>query len=254
MQFFHRQQQPTFSVSYIDILNMSGPKGHRYSCRSGRKNYGFIYIVHGAMQYDFLGKSPEHLTAHAGTLLYIPKDCAYFTTYLEDGTEHKTVQFDLLSGTLPEYLSAPRTIPLPNTEGILDSFFRQLESPLFYRLSCLYHLLWQVDSCCSGIPVKYKRLLPAIRVLTDGCNHTEPISYYADLCNMSEVNFRRLFKEYTGKSPIEYRNDQRLEDARNRILSGEYNVSEAAESAGFTNLSFFIRLYKKKYGHTPKQT
>ena len=28
---------------------------------------------------------------------------------------------------------------------------------------------------------------------------------------------------------------------------------EAAESVGFTNRSFFIRLYKRKYGHTPKQ-
>jgi AraC-like DNA-binding protein len=37
------------------------------------------------------------------------------------------------------------------------------------------------------------------------------------------------------------------------LQSGEYNVSEAAFESGFTNLSFFIRLYKKKYGHTPKQ-
>ena len=131
MRFFHRQQQPTFSVSYIDILNMSGPKGHRYSCRGGRKNYGFIYIVHGAMQYDFLGKSPEHLTAHAGTLLYIPKDCAYFTTYLEDGTEHKTVQFDLLSGTLPEYLSAPRTIPCPTRKAFWTASSANW-NPLFF--------------------------------------------------------------------------------------------------------------------------
>jgi len=70
---------------------------------------------------------------------------------------------------------------------------------------------------------------------------------------MSEVNFRRLFREYRNQSPIEYRNELRLQNAQIKLQSGEYNVSETAQLCGFSNLSFFIRLYKKKYGHTPKQ-
>ena len=54
-------------------------------------------------------------------------------------------------------------------------------------------------------------------------------------------------------SPIAYRNDVRLNHARLNLQSGEYNVSEAAEASGFSNLSFFIRLYKAKYGYTPKK-
>jgi AraC-like DNA-binding protein len=56
-----------------------------------------------------------------------------------------------------------------------------------------------------------------------------------------------------GHSPVDHRNELRLQDARIKLQSGEYTVSEAAESSGFSNLSFFIRLYKKKYGHTPKK-
>jgi len=254
MYDFSRQQQPGFSVAYIDVLNMSRPENYRYSSRNGRQNYGFIYIVRGSMRYDFLGETPEQLFASAGTLLYIPKGCAYTTTYLKAGTEHKTVQFDLISGQLPGYLSSPRILSLPNGEALLDAFFRTQSTQPFYRLSCLYNLLWQVDACCAGIPTKYKRLLPAITALSQRSQDTLPISHFAELCCMSEVNFRRLFKEYTEKSPIQYRNDLRLEDARSLIQSGEYNISEAAEAVGFTNLSFFIRLYKSKYGHTPKQT
>ena len=69
---------------------------------------------------------------------------------------------------------------------------------------------------------------------------------------MSEVNFRRTFGEYLGISPVDYRNDLRLTEAQKKLTSGEYNVTEAANSVGFSNLSFFIRLYKKKFGHTPK--
>ena len=81
----------------------------------------------------------------------------------------------------------------------------------------------------------------------------QKISYYADLCGMSEAGFRRLFREYMGVSPVDYRNDIRLINARNKLQSGEYNVSEAAYESGFSNLSFFIRLYKKKFGYTPKK-
>ena len=52
-------------------------------------------------------------------------------------------------------------------------------------------------------------------------------------------------------SPIEDRNHVRLNMARAKLQSGEYNVFEAAQAVGFSNLSFFIRLYKKKFGHTP---
>ena len=254
MRFFSRQEQTDFSVAYIDILDVSWPKNHKYSCRNGRKNYGFIYVTHGSMRYDFHESGIDSLYIRAGTLLYIPKNCAYSTIYLEDNTAHKNIQFDLLSGALPEYLLTPQIIPLANAKDVLEPFFRHQDTHLFYRLSCLYHFLWQVENCCSGLPVKYKRLSPALTAMSENSSASVPISYYSDLCGMSEVNFRRLFKEHTGKTPIEYRNDLRLEDAKCRIESGEYNVSEAAEASGFVNLSFFSRLYKKKYGHTPKQT
>ena len=93
----------------------------------------------------------------------------------------------------------------------------------------------------KGIALEFKKRYP------------EMFLDYVKRCNMSEVNFRRLFKEYTGMSPIEYRNNIRLINAKNKLQSDEYNVSETAELCGFSNLSFFIRLYKKKYGCTPKR-
>ena len=111
----------------------------------------------------------------------------------------------------------------------------------------------EIDDCCFKLPSKYKRLQPALSTLVQDYRSNEKIAYYAALCDMSEAGFRRLFREYMGASPVEYRNALRLQEARALLHSGEYNVSEAAEAAGFTNLSFFIRLYKKKYGYTPKK-
>ena len=176
--------------------------------------------------------------------------------YLEDDTEIKIIQFDIAGGELPEYLSKPVKLNLPKVGELVEAFFNPKKNHIsnhpFYYLSCLYNLLWQIDESYLRIPTKYKKLQPALSEITEYWQKNETVSYYADLCNMSESNFRRLFREYMDMSPIEYRNDLRLKNAKAMLGSGEYNVSETAAASGFSNLSFFIRLYKKKYGYTPK--
>lgn len=257
MRYEYHLQPPSFTVKNIDILNVSREKNYRHSYRNGRLKHGFIYTVEGEMRDTFLLEGVESISAKAGELIFIPKGCAYTGTYLGEGTQIRIVQFDLADGELPSYLSSPQKLDLPNAREMIDAFFAPIEASAadhpFYFLSCLYQLLWQIDERYSKIPTKYKKLQAAFKELSEHSEQNAPIAHYAALCGMSEVNFRRLFREYTQKSPIEYRNDLRLKNAKIKLQSGEYNVSEAAEASGFSNLSFFIRLYKKKYGYTPKK-
>jgi AraC-like DNA-binding protein len=101
------------------------------------------------------------------------------------------------------------------------------------------------------IPKKYRRISPALREMGKNFRESRPVSFYAELCSMSEAGFRRLFSEYTGASPIEYRNNIRLTEAKKLIETGEYLVEEAACAVGYTNISFFCRNYKRLFGRTP---
>lgn len=253
MRYENNLQAPNFTVKNIDILNVSRPKDYKYSHRKGRTKHGFVYTVRGMMRDSFFANGETHIDVKAGELVFIPQNCAYTGTYLEEDTEIKIVQFDLADGVLPEYLSYPHKIPLPEAEERINAFFRPGNNHPFYYLSCLYRLLWQIDEAYSRPPSGYKKLQPALAEIAANYAQNRPINDYAALCGMSEVNFRRLFHKYTGRSPIQYRNDIRLENARIMLQSGQYNVSEAAEACGFSNLSFFIRLYKKKFGYTPKK-
>lgn len=257
MKYEYNLQSPNFTVENIDILNVSRSKNYKHSYRSGRLKHGFIYTVRGTMCDTFLGNTPETIYVNAGELIFIPKNSAYYGTYLEDNTEIRIVQFDLAEGTLPPYLSTTQKIEIPNASELINAFFKPTQNHTqghpFYYLSCFYELLWQIDDSYAKIPPKYKKLQAALSEISERYTENKKIDYYAELCGMSEVNFRRLFREYTGQSPVDYRNELRLKNARIKLQSGEYNVSEAAESSGFSNLSFFIRLYKKKYGHTPKK-
>lgn len=244
-----------FLVDNVDLLSITRNKFHSHSYRNGRIKHGFIYVVKGRMCDELLGEKIDQVEICQGELIFIPKGCAYIGNYLEDDTVIRIVQFDIIKGELPEQLSSPVKLDLPDAERLMNAFFDAPDNRIngFYYMLCLYELLWRASGDVTPIPTRYKRLERAIDYLSANYYENLPVSHYAALCGMSEVNFRRVFGEYIGKSPIEYRNDLRLESARARILSGEYNVTEAAESVGFENLSFFIKLYKRKFGHTPKR-
>ena len=257
MKHSYSSQKPPFVVKSIDIQTVERPKDYSHSFKNGRSKYAFIYTVSGKMSDTFLSEEKKVIEVSAGELIFIPKGSVYTGVYSEENTKIKMIQFDIDDGELPEYLNAPIKIDIPEAFDRIKTLFDFAENNLsthpFYYLSCIYTLLWQIDESYLGIPRKYRKLQPAISALSDFSEENEPISYYAALCDMSEVNFRRLFGEYMGRSPVEYRNDIRLSKARAKLQSGEYNVTEAAESCGFSNISFFIRLYKKKFGHTPKR-
>ena len=256
MKYQYNLNVPSLGVCDVDIQRVSRPKGYKHSFKAGRAKHGFVYTVSGRMN-DVFNRDGEELISGRGELVFMPKGCVYTGIYLDEETEIKIVQFDISHGELPEYLDKPIKISLPNVGELIEAFFSPTENRTaghpFYYLSCLYNLLWQIDENYSRLPKKNRKLGAALSEIAENFNKNESVAYYSDLCNMSEGNFRRLFKEYMGVSPIEYRNDLRLVNAKSKLQSGEYNVSEIAELCGFTNLSFFIRLYKKKFGYTPKK-
>ena len=257
MQYRQNLQQPDFTVENIDIVNVVRNNNYCHSYRNGRVKHGFVYMVRGTMSDIFTDASIGRMDLTAGELAFIPKGSKYIGQYTMDNSEIKIVQFDIAQGQLPDYLSKPVKVALPCAKASMDAFFLSQENSTprhpFYYLSCLYQLLWQIDVLYSNTSYKYSRIQNALHTIAEKYEQNCSVAEYARLCDMSEVNFRRLFKEYTGSTPIEYRNNLRLISARAKLQSGEYNVSEAAESSGFTNLSFFIRLYKKKFGYTPKK-
>lgn len=257
MRYEYKLKEPRFSIENIDILNVQRQKGFKHFYRNGRIKNGFVYNVQGRLKYTFINSVEKDITVEKDELIFIPQGTVYYVTYLEEGTETKIVQFDVKSGVLPRYLATPCKISFPDVGEQINAFFKPIKNHVFghpfYYLSQFFSLLWKIDETVSKTPTKYKKLRSAIAQINERYNENEKVSYYAELCNMSEVSFRRLFREYTGQSPIDYRNGIRLENAKIKLQSGEFNVSEAAEASGFTNLSFFIRLYKKKYGVTPKK-
>lgn len=88
-------------------------------------------------------------------------------------------------------------------------------------------------------------------IITKPGNEYLSIGEIAKMLRMSQSNLDYYFKKEYNISPKKYQNHIKIERAP--YLLTKNNVTEVAMSLGFENISYFIRLFKEKYGLTPKQ-
>ena len=67
----------------------------------------------------------------------------------------------------------------------------------------------------------------------------------------SKSHYMKFFKAHMGTGFIEYLNDYRLTIAERLLRTSDATVLEIAEKSGFDNLSYFNRMFKRKYGQSP---
>lgn len=68
---------------------------------------------------------------------------------------------------------------------------------------------------------------------------------------VNDSKLKRLFKEAYGLSPYAWLRGERMAAAREMLLKNGVNVSEAAASVGYTNVSHFIDAFTRHYGVRP---
>lgn len=78
------------------------------------------------------------------------------------------------------------------------------------------------------------------------------IAEIADEMNISRTHFFRKIKTVTGLTPNQYLQEARLREAKSLLEVGRYSTVKAVSlSVGFKNSSYFSRLFKERFGHSP---
>jgi AraC family transcriptional regulator len=73
----------------------------------------------------------------------------------------------------------------------------------------------------------------------------------AGAVSLSPYHFARSFRTTTGMTPHAFVTEHRLMVARDRLLRGDASVTAIALSVGFSNVSHFRRLFRRRYGLAP---
>ncbi|SEM60133.1 AraC family transcriptional regulator [Paenibacillus sp. OV219] len=99
-------------------------------------------------------------------------------------------------------------------------------------------------------PYDFTQLLHTLRE-----RFQEPISVdeAARMVNLSKAHFCKVFKQVTGKTLIEYIHLLRVQEAERLLLDTNYPVTEIAERVGFSNMTYFGRVFKKMRSQAPSE-
>lgn len=79
------------------------------------------------------------------------------------------------------------------------------------------------------------------------------VAYCAEQLHFSANYFGDLIKKETGKTAQEFIQEKIIDVAKDKIFERDRSVSEIAYELGFRYPQHFIRLFKKRVGHTPNE-
>lgn len=95
------------------------------------------------------------------------------------------------------------------------------------------------------------RIDTAIEYIHEHLTEKLSVAVLARVVNLSPSRFAHLFAEMTGRTPVEYIERVRLDEARNLLLSDCASIGEIAARVGYENQFYFSTRFKKSFGVRP---
>ena len=197
---------------YITKMFKQYWREERYSYVSdSRPDFGLLFVLHGTAYFVSGGKT---LTATSGNVIFLPKGSRYEAIFPEE-LEDYLVCFDC-DGT-----NIDVDMPFKLIESAPYRCIEQFNSligekisgnPESLRSKGLFYLL--LDAIINNSEEEndtQRRIISRAKTLLVG--KALSISEIAKECAMSDSGFRRIFKEQTGMTPVEYRISSRIKRA-----------------------------------------
>lgn len=233
----------------------------------GRVDYQLLYIASGKAHFFIDGK--ERIVTAGHMVLYRPREMQKYIYYGPDQTEVYWVHFtggnvrnilrqygmrdDLkvfYSGALLEYQHIYRKM-IQELQMCRENY-QEMLTILLRQLFILIHR--QLNTC---IKIKDGFLTEEIDLASMYFNehYNEEISVeeYAASRHMSVSWFIRVFKQYTGTTPMQYVLSIRIANAQNLLEATDYNIAEISSMVGYDNPLYFSRIFKKQRGLSPSE-
>lgn len=230
-----------------------------------RPNSGLI-ILCTDLDERFCEKNGNVITAGKGDVVYIPRGACYHAEVLggsPDQIDSYTLNFHLMDRSGQEVLLSDRICVLAGrkdelftirTAALSDAFHQTGEHRSNIRIrAALYHLLDAIAAFASSGSEVYYPIRAGAEALRNQWNQNEKIETYAAMCGVSVAYFYRCFRQWSGKSPVEYRNEIRLSNAETMLRCTDMQIGEISRIVGFADPFYFCRIFAKEYGLPPRR-
>lgn len=243
-----------YSFSLSDISVICQKPSYRIFKTKKRICNGFIYIKRGKCKYTHNG---GEFILNAGSVAYLPFSSAHTLNIISDEIEFYRINFTLkINGEIALFSDYPLKISDTAPNGFAETVYSLCEKYstdedsvfMTEKLCTLFRLLQNPPES-----EKITKLSPAVKYINENFTNEFDSGFLANLCYLSTSQFYKLFKEKYEISPLKYRNNLIIKQAKILIGFDEMSMSEIALSLGFEDLAYFSKFFKKHTGKTPSQ-
>ena len=198
-----------------------------------------------------------------GSVVFVPEGSSYDWTFYDTESERvSTILFEFaLIDRNGRRLGAELTTQIIEADAkgakalfdkLIYEFHRPLSAPVRTKAAAYELLTFLLESGRKTATIRnLKCIYNGIKYLENDPRQDMSIAEIAKSCNVSVNYFERLFKEYAGCSPSEYRIKKKMERAILLISVGDMTVGQVAAELGFEDTAYFCRIFKKAFGITP---
>ncbi len=208
--------------------------------------------LHGISQLDSYSMEYENIIFSIDMLVSKHVDSIYnefFVPFLSGNIGFPCIihQTDLIHNSLSQCLNKADTI--------CSSFEKGYKLALKSYLYEFFYILYKYSDSQTS-QTKHKnidKVKNIIKYIETNYQHSITIEEIANISGFSASHFMKFFKKTMGTSFIDYINDYRLSMASRILISSDDTIINIAADCGFDNLSYFNRMFKRRFGITPSQ-
>lgn len=226
-----------------------------YNC-DARDADGLIYYINGAQRFAFADTA---IVGTEGAMVYLPYGSKYQNFVNRPETEYYQVDFIVYKNGAPAPLfGSPRCFEkgdIPDCRELImqirSDYVTMDDSRTFSCFSNLCKLIdivgtQKADADQSALI----RINNSVQYIHEFYNRNTSMRTIAAMSSTCVSNLERLFKQYFGVPPCEYRTMLRINRAKQLLLAG-LTIEETASEVGFYDSFHFSKTFKKFTGVPP---
>jgi len=252
-----------YSVNVINVLKQDWQKQNFFSCIGYPKCYNMLLFLDG-MKAVYTLKNGKKICAESGSIVYTPVNSEYSVKFYKSNCDSgNTIGINfLLTDSKNQPFVLHENIEIftadnSNYKSIFNKIDNYGEANIICKgkiKSIMYDILFKLSEYYrKDYSNKYRSISNGITYLEQDDEQSLKISEIAAMCSMSEVYFRKLFKDYSGMSPVEYRITTKIYKAKNYLKQDNLSIAEISDRLGFEDVSYFIKQFRERTGITPNE-
>ena len=225
----------------------------------------FVYVLDGSLEFN---QNSHIFRAEKGDLVIVNSAIVHSFKPLEEGANYYFLvaddKFFKTNNLYGENTIFDIKVNTEEARRLFNEIIRETEkgdeystiSTLSVLMSLFIYLNRHHSESKENAPIFERKKITMVRntlvYLQENYKEKLTVESIADALHFSKSYLSHAFKEITHTSLVSYINLLRCQNARVLMLNGS-SVAEAAMECGFSEISYFTRVFKKTLGMLPSQ-